>query len=132
MDNPYETPQKSSSAAKERSQLKESILAWEKLRILYNILLIPPGILICVQAFKLPQQPLLVIMFEALFVGFAANICFCAGPMFEIYRLALTQRPSSKLLRNILFGLGLAFSFLVFAFVFIVTMFVTPVAPMGP
>ena len=109
-ENPY-TPPESESPPIAKSPFRELVLGWEKLRLLYNGLLLLPGLMVIALFLRagMPVAPLL-----ALSLAFAAgaNLCFLLGPLAELYLAAL--RPSdasSRTPRRLLFGAGLAASF---------------------
>ena len=64
--------------------------SWEKLRILYNGVLLLPGI--------------------ALLFGVCANVCFCLGPYSEFIVTALGFPLTARKIRVLLFSLGLMMS----------------------
>jgi len=64
--------------------------SWEKLRLLYNGVLLLPGI--------------------ALLFGVRANVCFCLGPYSEFIVTALGFPLTARKIRVLLFSLGLIMS----------------------
>lgn len=82
--NPYAPPAAPLDLI-DRAALCELVRAWEKLRLLYNGILLLPGISILVvwNISQHTQQPVAIL--SGLFVGFCANIAFFLGPLTEIY-----------------------------------------------
>ena len=79
--------------------------AWEKLRVLYNLVLF--AVVIC--NFNPFDSLILAVRFLELTV--AANLCFCVGPVLENYFcwFAYPHKPRSPL-RWCMFVIGLVFS----------------------
>ena len=110
-ENPYSAPisATSESVSSEPAAVSDSIwpvakrtfLAWEKLRLLYN------GILICISvAYALAWSSLFTVEFwlVAVFGGIFCNVCFMLGPFIETYVAWLGFR--TYLLRLVFFIAG--------------------------
>ncbi len=103
---------------------RETLKSWEKLRLLYNGILLGPGIallwrILHVQGEMMAENPPgmgFVIMHPVdLFVratlfGVCANICYCLGPYSEFAITALGFPVTGRRIRYFLFGLGLLIS----------------------
>jgi hypothetical protein len=93
---------------------KQAWVAWEKLRIVYNLLLLVQG-LTCEwflwQFHKITDYPLRVDVqvTEAIVFGVLANLFYCLGPAADVcvYRIL---RWRMGLTRHLLFAAGLLFS----------------------
>lgn len=107
---------------------REIVVAWEKLRLIYNVvMLLIGGVLLGialeyaeslqVAAPKVP--PALVYITIALLFGTVANVCYCLGPYAELMLVALGYPESGQRVRYFLFGVGLLFSILVMTVPFI-------------
>ena len=81
---------------------------WNKLRIIYNVVLFVVGILAAGPTLLIAPAVLIMVLLYAVI----ANICFCAGPFIDIYYLVFSETQTS-LLRNTLFILGLLISILI-------------------
>lgn len=96
--------------------VREIVGGWEKLRIFYNAALLLPGIgivgLCVVHGF-----PLIIMLFGAVAVAIAANVCYFLGPLAELYWRFFFPHGEVKLLRRVCFGLGLFFSLGLFGLV---------------
>ena len=122
VDNPYQTPLDASPITGEDSDppypeslsaiVRSVFLAWEKLRVLYNGILIA---LVLGWAWMIVPSELGMghFWFSAIAAGFMANLCFFIGPTVETYVTWLGARP--VLLRGALFVLGTGFSCVVTA-----------------
>jgi hypothetical protein len=85
----------------------EAIRKWERLRLLYNAILVP----LVVVATLLFGGGLLVdhrYWGAVVFGGVVSNISFCLGPVLEFYLVRLGA--SAQTARGWLFGLGTAFT----------------------
>jgi hypothetical protein len=79
---------------------------WEKLRLLYNAVLIPWSVL-NIMAFR-PGGGDPGLWEDVILGGLAANVCFCLGPVLETYLAWLGANPRAA--RGWLFALGTAFT----------------------
>lgn len=87
-------------------EIRKVFLSWEKLRLVYNLVL---GVIVCLILFVgwnkfYPWDAL-----EIVVCAIAANFCFFAGPFVDAYVGYLVQRRIN-IVRPILFCLGLIFS----------------------
>jgi len=90
------------------------VIAWEKLRLYFNLILLLPGLFVLSSlGFSLPD-----LFAPALFFGIMANLCYLLGPLTELYACAITRQPEQPKLRHLLFGLGLAGSLLLFLLIY--------------
>lgn len=107
--NPYEPPTAPDPTSGEilNSRVKETLRKWNKLRIIYNLVLFVVGMLVATPSLMdFPDLILGIIIYAIL-----ANICFCAGPFLDVYFLVFSDTKTS-LLRNTLFTFGLLGSIL--------------------
>lgn len=106
-----------------RRLLRSIVLPWEKLRLLYNGILLVPGLAICAgvyreSAWRLTDGfpgaalELIEIGLGAALFGLVANVCFCLGPYAECVIAALGYPLTGRRIRPFLFGCGLLLSFL--------------------
>ena len=103
---------------------RKTLKSWEKLRLLYNGVLLFPGIALLwrtlhLQGEMMSQKPPGVgfvimdpvdLVIRAVLFGICANICFCLGPYTEFIITALGFPLSARRIRYFLFGLGLMIS----------------------
>lgn len=91
--DPYAPPASSEDPSMApKPALREIVLAWEKLRLIYNAILAIPGILILVFSMRQASMPLPVAVISGGFVAAGANICFFLGPLAELYLRGLFLR----------------------------------------
>jgi hypothetical protein len=114
--DPYAPPSSTlHPVVEQKMALRELVLAWEKLRILYNGLLLLPGLLIL---FTLVTEENIGVI-EALvmggFVAIGANCCFFLGPAAELYLRGLFRKgePIGRG-RWLIFGSGTMLSLMLF------------------
>ena len=109
--------------------MKGIVLSWEKLRLIYNGVLLLPGLIVCViyfreslwrvwEGFATRLQLVVEIGIGALIFGLAANICYCLGPYTECLVAAAGFPVTGRKVRPFLFGVGLLMSF--FPIVFLI------------
>lgn len=101
---------------KHSPQLREMLVSWEKLRLLYNGVLLVLGVLLLFIFFSpaLLAAYWLDLMFGSLMVAVMANIAFFLGPLLEAYTtafLGLQWRPAARV---VVLLAGLIFSALIF------------------
>jgi hypothetical protein len=110
-DNPFSAPSKTiESHTSESSQMDDSLgviakrtfLAWEKLRLLYNAVLVVETIAIGLAAHPLLLQPEFWV--SSVMGAVFANACFFLGPIIETY-VAWLGHPS-RTLRLVMFIVG--------------------------
>ena len=104
--------------------LKKTWLAWERLRIFYNVILLVEGLLcleylrylavksghLCANIFG-TRIWLMIIVF-----GVLANAFYCFGPLAEVFLITISKHRFARA-RSLLFAAGLLFSmFIIYAF----------------
>ena len=103
---------------------RRTMKSWEKLRLLYNGVLLLPGIallwrILHLQAERMAQNPPgmgfpimapVDLFIRALLFGICANVCFCLGPYSEFIVTALGFPLTASKIRVPLFSLGLIMS----------------------
>jgi len=116
MSNPYETPLSDPGMETQSGlSLGELVRAWENLRLRYNSILLPAGLLVVVLWEFLLDTPIQILSLAGLAFGIGANVCFFAGPLAELYLRALFHRGApAPSLRKTLFVLGLIGSLCLF------------------
>lgn len=97
------------SPAPQYAGLRPMVVQWEGLRIVYNLVLTAEVLILLMIAgwngtlhFGIPQVDGLIV------AAVAANVCFCAGPLADLYLTAIL-RFRAPLIR-VLFPLGLLLS----------------------
>lgn len=105
----------SSEGAESSARLRDIVFSWEKLRIIYNLILVGPGLAVLYYSAISSSWsiPLSEIFYSAIPFAILANLCFFAGPLAELYFSAIWQLSNSRAIRYWCFGLGLAFSLLI-------------------
>jgi hypothetical protein len=106
---------------------RATVRKWERLRILYNIILLIPGVAVIWRILYLGNQmgldhsmafdgnifPIgdpLELIASALTFGLVANICYCLGPYTEFVITALGFPISGARSRYLIFGIGVMIS----------------------
>ena len=114
--DPYAPP---ASALKpvedQKPALRELVLGWERLRLLYNGLLVVPGVMVLFTLITGEGMTLLDAVASGFGVAVAANACFFLGPAAELYLRGLLRKgePLGRG-RWLLFGTGTMFSLMLF------------------
>ncbi|MEO5714291.1 MAG: hypothetical protein ABIT37_12460 [Luteolibacter sp.] len=90
--DPYRTPQAADSSDPDIAALGELVRAWEKLRLLYNGIMILPGLGVLALWISRANLPIPVAIVFAIIVGLGANTAFFLGPLAELYLRALFRR----------------------------------------
>lgn len=101
--------------------LKGIVVSWEKLRLIYNGILLFPGLGVCAayyreglwrvaEGYVTRFQLLIEAGIGALLFGLAANVCYCLGPYAECVTAAAGFPVTGRKIRPFLFGIGLLFS----------------------
>jgi hypothetical protein len=114
--DPYAPPANSSEPlVDQKPALRELVLAWEKLRILYNALLILPGLLVLISMVTDLHTPVIQAVISGAVVAVGANCCFFLGPAAELYLRGLF-RQGQPLGRGrwLIFGIGTMLSLMLF------------------
>lgn len=110
--DPYRPPE--ADPAKDeglkRSELREIVVAWEKLRLVYNAILLIPGLVVVGLALN-AGMPGEFGVGGAVMVALAANAAFFLGPLAEVYVRAvlLDGRPLGRG-RWLIFSAGMVVS----------------------
>ena len=106
--NPYSAPESDQEATKQptNSELRSIVIGWERMRILYNIILFLIGIVAIFFIMRAPFYKLEDTILSAIVFGVFANICFCAGPTIETYIRVIFNTQDIRSLRLSLFILG--------------------------
>lgn len=101
---------------KNSPQLREMLVSWEKLRLLYNGVLLVLGVLLLFAFFSpaFLSAYWLDVMFGSLMVAVMANIAFFLGPLVEAYTTAFLGLQWRSGARVVVLLAGLIFSALVF------------------
>jgi hypothetical protein len=117
---------------------RATVRVWERLRILYNMILLLPGVALIWRTVHLQKltgsyplgEPLELIA-TALVFGLGANICYCLGPYVEFVMTALGFPLSGERTRYFVFGLGvlLSISMIGLSWLYAEYYFVTPLVP---
>jgi hypothetical protein len=111
--DPYAPPSSPALPADDqRPALREIVLAWEKLRLLYNGLLAVPGILVLNSMIGQFGMRLAEAILSGVFVAVCANLCYLLGPVAELYLRGLFGRW-------LIFGSGTLLSLFLFILTFI-------------
>jgi hypothetical protein len=92
--------------------LQQIIKTWESRRIIYNVVMLPLGVIIIQKllAYGMPVRPALML---ALTSGLTANAFYSLGPLVDLYMALFKPAKDLGKWRPVLFGLGLSFSLLV-------------------
>ncbi|MBK1884505.1 hypothetical protein JIN85_18965 [Luteolibacter pohnpeiensis] len=108
--NPYAPPETIDSIPVRPNGIKAIVTAWEKLRLVYNGLLLIPGIVVFV-LFSRTSLPIHVLTMLSILFGIGANLAFFLGPLAELYLSAFFfQETPSRSARRLLFSAGLIVS----------------------
>lgn len=111
--DPYAPPLTQVSSAEPEAQqaLGELVKGWEKLRMLYNALLLLPGIAVLAVNVSQGGMNVPIAITSGLLCGLGANGAYFAGPLAELYlRAILFKSKPSPLLRKALFAGGILIS----------------------
>ncbi len=108
--NPY-APPAAPPPAEDRATLGELVRGWEKLRLLYNGIMILPGLGVLALWITRQHLPVPAAIAGGIVVAIGANIAFMLGPLAELYLRGLLKNgaPLGKG-RLLIFGAGLAVS----------------------
>ncbi|NNC90235.1 MAG: hypothetical protein HKN82_17395 [Akkermansiaceae bacterium] len=102
--------------SQEIQDVRATVKAWEMLRLVYNGVLLVPGVLLAVRIVRLGFPGMSLpssvgeLVIQCLLFGGAANVCFCLGPYAEFIVVALGFPLTGRKLRWFLFGIGLLLS----------------------
>jgi len=123
--NPYTPPASAPDIPPaDPASLSELVQGWEKLRLLYNSILILPGLGILVLWLVRMHLPLGVGIVLSILVAIAANIMFFLGPLAELYWRGLFRQgtPLGRG-RMLIFSAGIVVSLGVFLIPFLIAVF---------
>lgn len=111
----YAPPMAESLPVMARHEVRAVIVAWERLRIIYNVVLLVAG----VGAISLWEfLGMVPVLLGVVGVGIGANACFFAGPLAELYSMGIRRSgPWKSSGRWLVFGGGLGFSLCLFALI---------------
>ena len=106
--NPYSTPDSDQppKIKAPNSELREIVIGWERLRVLYNIILLLVGVIAIFVTVQQPFFNLEEVVIPAILFGIFANFCFCLGPVAETYIRVIFNTQDIKSMRLGLFILG--------------------------
>ncbi|MFC7336491.1 hypothetical protein ACFQY0_04815 [Haloferula chungangensis] len=111
--DPYAPPSSGEPAATshEPSALREVVVAWEKMRWIYNLILLLPGLIIVSLMVLRHEMPVRVGVVGAMMVGIGANMAYFLGPLTELYFRAIFRNgePIGQG-RKLIFAAGLVVS----------------------
>lgn len=104
----------------QKPALREIVIGWERLRLLYNALLAIPGILVLVTMMSDFGMGVVDAVLSALFVAVGANLCFLLGPLVELYVRGIFRKgqPIGRG-RWLIFGSGTLLSLFLFILTFV-------------
>lgn len=105
--NPYKAPSADANEA-QPSPLKSIVLYWEKMRLLYNVILGGIGILTILLTDMLNYWPIAGLLGGAIIYGIAANLVYSLGPYLNIVGVTIFEMNTAPW--RPLFYLGLIFS----------------------
>ena len=123
--NPYTPPASAQDIPpKDPASLSELVQGWEKLRLLYNSILILPGLGILSIWLVRMHLPLGVGITLSILVAIAANIMFFLGPLTELYWRGLVRQgtPLGRG-RMLIFSAGIVVSAGVFLIALLIAVF---------
>ncbi len=105
--NPYSTPvSEPSKLSTHQSEFKHVVIAWEKLRLLYNVILLLVGIIALFILINYYRESTNMVLLQTVVFAFLANLAFFAGPVCELYLRAFRHVSNAQSLRWILFTVG--------------------------
>lgn len=105
------TPPSAPPVANDHATLGELVRGWEKLRLIYNGIMILPGCGVLVLWITRQQLPVPVAIGGGILFGIGANIAFMLGPLAELYLRGLFRNGASLGKgRLLVFGAGLVVS----------------------
>lgn len=110
--DPYEPPKSDGDAAlRGECAVRRIVVEWERLRLVYNAVLLVPGLVVLWAMVRYAGMPAGVAAAGGVVVGVGANVAFFLGPLAEFYLSAvfLGGRPIGRG-RWLFFGAGLVVS----------------------
>ena len=107
----YRPPESSGLGLQDQAALGELMRGWEKMRLRYNLILLPFGLItLGIWAYTEPSFALALLL-PSLAFGVGANLCYLAGPMVELYWRALfLNSEKAPHVRNLLYWGGVVLS----------------------
>jgi len=99
-------------------QIKRAIVSWEKLRLIYNVVLLLEGLFVSWCVWSIFESSLQYVWAVVVF-GLTANAFYCMGPLVEVYASVIYGRRLGRY-RYLLFAAGLLFSMIVIAYLWFV------------
>ncbi|BDS05129.1 hypothetical protein NT6N_01690 [Oceaniferula spumae] len=108
-ENPYAAPQSQPGNEMDFRVIgspRAVVLAWEKLRLKYNVILLIPGLIVL--AIYISQQELAVIgsIFGGGLMAAGANLGYFLGPISELYLCAFSNKAELPVYRKYAFWAG--------------------------
>ena len=108
--NPY-APPTALPVANDLATLGELVRGWEKLRLIYNGIMILPGIGVLVLWVTRQNIPIPAAVVAGILFSIGANVAFMLGPLAELYLRGLFRNEASLGRgRLLVFGTGLVVS----------------------
>lgn len=108
--NPY-APPSAPPVPSDHATLGELVRAWEKLRLIYNGIMIVPGLGVLALWTTRQKLPIPAAIVGGIFFGICANAAFMLGPLAELYLRGLFRNGASLGRgRLLIFGAGLVVS----------------------
>ena len=103
------------ATASEIESSRATVLWWEKMRLVYNGILLVPGIMLAWWHVRVGMHPpgptsLPDTVAGCVAFGFLANVCYCLGPYVEFVVISRGFPRTAPRLRWFLWGLGLLLS----------------------
>lgn len=111
-ENPYAPPELGVDHEAERPRIiREIVFGWERLRLVYNLILLVPGVLVLVLWSSRHGMPFAAAVVSGVIVGIGANVAFLLGPLAELYFRGIFRNGESiGRGRWLIFGAGLVIS----------------------
>lgn len=92
--DPY-APPSAPPVANDHATLGELVRGWEKLRVIYNGILLLPGIGVLALWITRQNLPVPVAVVGGILFGIGANVAFMLGPLAELYLRGLFRNGAS-------------------------------------
>lgn len=92
--NPY-APPTAPPVARDHATLGELVRGWEKLRLIYNGIMILPGIGVLLLWITRQKHPIPAAVVGGPLFGIGANVAFLLGPLAELYLRGLFRNGAS-------------------------------------
>ena len=117
-DDPYLAPDLQSASPERECATDARLIVreWERLRLFYNGVLAVFGVAVLVRLAAISFFPPGMLIVGSGMVAIGANVCFCLGPLWEIYSCVFRDLTSfSPKPRLFVFAAGLLLSLALFA-----------------